>query len=178
MKETQDINLIKSAYRKRIKEIHPDISQSSDTFKQHLLFIQVNQAYERLANKYRQTSQVSEPKPPPADSSAKAIVNHKDPAYVFYKTGIGYFAKIHPSQWNLDSHSMLETLIPGHEEDQEIMRNKVREITRFFPKAYYYFSIVVHEYPESIWAQDAKDKMSIIEERTTRYKRIIESFGR
>ena len=50
------------------------------------------------------------------------------------------------------------------------------ELSKLFPKAYYNFSIVFHEYPESYWAFDAKEKMNIIEERTKLYIKIIESF--
>jgi outer membrane protein assembly factor BamD (BamD/ComL family) len=50
-------------------------------------------------------------------------------------------------------------------------------LVKLFPRAYYYFSIVVHEYPHSVWFQDAREKMTLIEERTTRYRKIIESFS-
>ena len=56
------------------------------------------------------------------------------------------------------------------------IQNKVRNLVKLFPKAYYYFSIVIHEYPDSVWFHDSKEKMSLIEERTVRYKKIIESF--
>jgi hypothetical protein len=61
-------------------------------------------------------------------------------------------------------------------EDLEKVKSKVSELVKLFPKAYYYFSLVVHEYPESVWYQDARDKMTLIEERTIMYKKIIESF--
>ena len=47
-----------------------------------------------------------------------------------------------------------------------------------FPKAYYYFSIVVHEYPESDWAFDAREKLGLIEARIGMYRKILESFDR
>ena len=49
-------------------------------------------------------------------------------------------------------------------------------MVNLFPKAYYYFSIVVHDYPRSVWVNDSKEKMIIIEKRMKTYKKIIESF--
>ena len=53
---------------------------------------------------------------------------------------------------------------------------KVKELVSLFPKAYYYFSIVVHDYPNSVWVNDSKEKMEAIEKRMKIYKKIIESF--
>jgi outer membrane protein assembly factor BamD (BamD/ComL family) len=50
------------------------------------------------------------------------------------------------------------------------------ELVGLFPRAYYYFSIVVHEYPKSEWYDDAREKMELIETRIGMYKKIIESF--
>ena len=47
--ETQDIFVIRKAYRKIAKEIHPDVSNESDLIKNHLLFIQINRAYRCLS---------------------------------------------------------------------------------------------------------------------------------
>ena len=57
------------------------------------------------------------------------------------------------------------------------MRAKVADLVRLFPKAYYYFSLVDAEHPDSPWAADAREKMAVIERRTPSYKRILESFG-
>lgn len=58
----------------------------------------------------------------------------------------------------------------------EEKRAKVMELIKLFPKAYYYFSIVVHEYPDSPWNADALEKMKLIEDRTRIYMKILESF--
>ena len=164
---------IKKAYRKRVKEIHPDLSDEENTFKNHLLFIEINKAYQRLIMK-KPLSRKAEIKNDKKPSESKEITIHKDPAYVFYKTAMNYFMKIHPSQWSKIAEKNafgLET-----EEDIQKLTEKVSTLSGMFPKAYYYFSMVVNEYPNSSWYNDSKEKMKLIEERTIMYKKIIESF--
>ena len=175
---TKDVSVIKSAYRKKMKELHPDLSGSGDPFQRHILFIAVSSAYKRLLG-----SALTDSAPPPREAEAppvavdrEGLAVHADPAYVFYRTGMKYFMLIHPSQWN-ETQQMLNTKIAGKDEDQELMRQKIMDLVKLFPKAYYYFSIVVHEYPDSVWAYDAAVKTKLIEDRTKRYRHIIESFS-
>jgi hypothetical protein len=216
---TDDLEEVKRAFRKKVKQTHPDVTESRDgpegqeTFKRHLLFIQVNQAYQRLAGTLkgagkgssarggnspptgrgapssngtpratgaataanaREPGRGTGPRPEPATGGAIAL--HADPAYVLYKNAMKLFMKVHPSQWTADIDKIAETYIPGHEAANAEIQAQVRELVTLFPKAYYYFSLVFHEYPESVWAPDAQDKMRLIERRTMQYKRIIESF--
>jgi len=83
---------------------------------------------------------------------------------------------IHPSSWNLDP-GMLNTKIAGEEGEQEIIRTRLLDLVKLFPRAYWYFGMVVHEYPGSDWEHDAREKMRLIEERMVRYRRILESFS-
>ena len=72
---------------------------------------------------------------------------------------------------------MLDANISPLEEDEIQKRKaKVMELIKLFPRAYYYFSIVAHEYPNSPWNADALDKMKMIEDRTRIYMKILESF--
>ncbi len=206
IEDTQDPALIKTAFRARIKEIHPDRCPAQDAFKNHLLFIQVNQAYTRIMESLCQNSGEAYPQGsghhpgasyPPGSSrplrqggamkgaahragaglrQMGALIPHADPAFAFYKTAIAYFKRIHPSAWNRTAGG-LQVRLPGEDDsEQNELRRQVASLIQLFPKAYYYFSIVVHEYPESIWCPDAQDKMALIEERSQLYRRIIESF--
>lgn len=76
-----------------------------------------------------------------------------------------YYMAIHP-----------DAAASGEMDDDEA-REKVRELVRLFPRAYYYFALVANEHPISPWAADAREKMASIERGTLRYKKIIESFG-
>lgn len=42
---------------------------------------------------------------------------------------------------------------------------------------YYYFSLVVNDYPDSPWYSDSVEKMNLIEKRMNTYKKIIVSFS-
>jgi len=174
IEDTTNIQIIKSAYRKRVKETHPDNSSEENRFKNHLLFIQINQAYGRLIGKYKNRNE--QKKNIVKATANKGIVEHKDPAYVFYRTGMQYFMKIHPSQWSHQSNLFEKSKVPIDEKAQEENRQIVLELIKLFPRAYYYFSIVIHEYPNSPWANDALEKMKLIEDRTKKYSKIIESF--
>ena len=180
IQEGSSLSEVKKAYRTRVKESHPDTAAAEDEFKNHLLFIEINKAYQRIIGS-KEKKRVVKRQPTgkaetisPQNGGEKVVV-HKDPAYVFYKTGMNYFMKIHPSQWSRNKSKQLPD--PEKEEDIDKLKEKVRSLASLFPKSYYYFSIVVNEYPECPWYQDAKEKMIMIEERTVMYRKIIESFS-
>lgn len=176
---------IKKAFRKRTKELHPDLSSDNEALERHILFIGVCDAYRRLSRREARgageaapmPSAAPPPAPTPPAAGGKAMVGHADPAYAFYKNGIKYFSMIHPSHWNVETDRVLNTRIAGRDEDQAIIRNRIVELVKLFPRAYYYFGIVAHEYPDSPWAFDAAEKMRQIEGRTRMYAKIIESFS-
>jgi outer membrane protein assembly factor BamD (BamD/ComL family) len=174
--ETKDASEIKSAYRKIVKEVHPDVATRGDPFKNHLRFIQIPKAYERLMTSLSKARK--KPVEPTRRQTSKesGLVRHKDPAYAYYKTAMNYFRKIHPSSWRVDVSRALTKPSPIREEELAAIQDKTRALLGLLPRAYYYFSIVVHEYPDSVWTEDARDKMNQIEDRTAMYERIVMSF--
>lgn len=181
---TKDLSVIKAAFRKLAKEIHPDINDS--TFTNHVKFILLQQAYHRLLKaddkpvlaKSSETKPFA-PKPVPATGTSRVnfgLIPTRDPAYSFYKAGIREYTKVHPSVW---SHKGKSILLAVDKEDLDHLKeteNKVRQLIKAFPKAYYYFSIVVNDFPDSMWVLDAQEKLKKIELQTIRYRSIIESF--
>jgi hypothetical protein len=163
IEETEDVATIKKAFRKRVKELHPDLSRGDDPLRRHSSFVAVCEAYARLLGRGPSAAAAPERKGPGTAPGGLAPTPCSDPAYAFYKAGMRYFTRIHPSQWNLDTRRMLNTKIAGNEEDQETIKRKVVDL-------------VAHEYPESEWAFDSREKMGKIEERIGMYRRIIESF--
>jgi len=73
---------VKKAYRKWVKEMHPDLSDEENAFRNHLLFIEINKAYQRLVSK-RPLSKEKEVKASKKPTITNELAVHKDPAYVF-----------------------------------------------------------------------------------------------
>lgn len=186
IEKTDDLSAIKKAYRLRVKQLHPDTADNDELIGNHFLFVEVCKAYRRLTAGAKDP-EVQDRAPGPdrpkktssADDGARkgALVAHSDPAYAYYKNGMDIFRRIHPSEWKAREKSVIQTELGDNEEDQRLARKKVIELVSMFPRAYYFFSTVVNEYPNSMWASDSHDKMKIIEERMVRYKKIIGSFS-
>jgi hypothetical protein len=196
--ETKDPRLVKEAFRARAKELHPDIAREDlgdDPLKRHLLFVALTQAYRRVLSgigaaprsvreaPQRERKAASSASRPAGEGLGKgeagagtSLAPHRDPAYALYKTAMRFYMAIHPSAWAAQPNAPSAPSTDRGGEDDET-REKVRRLIRLFPKAYYYFSLVVTDYPDSPWAADAREKMETIERRTVSYKRIIESFG-
>ena len=176
IEEGSDLKAIKSAFRRRAKELHPDLSSDDDALKRYDLFVAVCKAYKRLIGDPASDAK-GKGERGGATGDAHRVAIYSDPAYAFYKAGMKHYMRVHPSQWNLGDGGMLNTKIAGQDEEQEAIRKRVMDLVKLFPKAYYYFSIVVHEYPDSEWAYDAGEKMEKIEERIGMYRNIIASFS-
>ena len=173
--KTNDITIIKKAFHIRAKELHPDVTNDINQINNYYLFIEVCNAYERLVTKVN----VSTPCSPNEEKSSQLtseVTTHKDPSYVYYKTACKYYELVHPSHWNSNQTITINGKTKEENKLQEETLGKVKELVNLFPKAYYYFSIVVHDYPRSVWVNDSKEKMIIIEKRMKTYKKIIESF--
>lgn len=195
--KTDDAAIIKRAYHRRVKQLHPDTAATEVLVNNHFLFVEVCKAYQRLMAGVSNAAQdavgssaagscaagAPAAGAPEAKASVvaadpgKRLVKHSDPAYAYYKNATVIFRKIHPSEWKQPERSVFSTEVGSDDEDQREAQRKVMALVSLFPKAYYYFSVVVNEYPESVWASDARDKMALIEERMVRYKSIIESFS-
>jgi hypothetical protein len=173
--ETNDITIIKKAFRARVKDLHPDVSDESVVLSNHFLFVEVCNAYERLVNKAKEVTLPVLSKPL-INNQQIGIQKHKDPAFVYYKTACKYYELVHPSHWNLDKTITINGKTDEENKLQKETMEKVKELVSLFPKSYYYFSIVVHDYPNSVWVHDSKEKMLLIEKRMKTYKKIIESF--
>jgi hypothetical protein len=170
---TDDLRAIKRAYRARLKELHPDLATGADSVQRHLLLVEVGKAYRRLVGNSRAAGAES---PPAPALPLLAAPGSGEPAWDLYKTGMEYFKRIHPSSWNDKGGGRLQTKIAGDEADQLEIRSRVEKIALNFPRAYYFFNLVVVEYPDSVWAADSADKLKLIEARSDLYRRLAASF--
>ena len=182
IEETLDIAIIKKAYRARVKQLHPDTTENEKLINNHFLLVEVCKAYQRLLSVAPKDAQESGKKDVPRAAmnpsmTSQSVAKHSDPAYVYYKSGITIYNKIHPKEWKKEERSVIATEIGTDEKEQREAQQRVIDLVSLFPKAYYYFSVVANEYPESVWVADSIEKMALIEARMIRYKKIIESFS-
>ncbi len=170
--ETADAGAIRRAFRARAKELHPDLAPPGEALECHLRFAELCAAYGRL-----KARDLGRPLAAPVHAgSGRGLARQPDPAYALYRTGMGFFMRIHPSQWNLDPE-VLNTRIAGHDDEQARIRERLEDLIGLFPRAYYYFGLVAEEYPDSDWAWDSGEKLRRIEDLELRYSRILDSFS-
>ena len=150
---------LKKAYREKSRLCHPDLN--SDHLDSHLAMIRVNRAYANIASEI-----VEKP-------AVRAQVK-EDEDYAVYRKGITKFQAIHPSRWK--KYSVNGLFDPGavatHSETPSVIQALITDLA----EAYYCFSTVVNEYPDSQWYEDSLKKIKEIEKMTIRYVRIKESY--
>jgi len=143
--------VLKKAYRDKVKEFHPDLSENQNKVIAHLSMIRINQAYNNLRGMITGQENLITP---------QKKKDHKiDYAYENYKKGYDIYT------------TMIEALLSAKTTELEAFGKIVKEL----PEAYYYFSMVVNEFSESVWAFDSMAKMKYIEKMTPQYTRILKS---
>ena len=156
---------LKNAYREKVKQFHPDIIESDDKYNAHIRMIEINEAYTSIKKNILETY----------SNSNIEIEKNDENDYAIYRKGIKLFQSIHPSKWKkmtLEALFKPNFIQSNSEETTKIIRKLINNLS----ESYYYFSIIVNEYPKSNWSIDSKEKMIEIEKMTTRYKRILESY--
>jgi len=97
-----------------------------------------------------------------------------DQAYAYYRQGVNYFSKIHPS--GLYRNVTVESLFAGFDavEYEERLR-RLKEMLAAFDVARHFFSRVVSEFPRSEWAYDSRAKLDLLAALRRRYERMIDA---
>lgn len=172
---------IRKAYHEKVRKCHPDLQLNADPEQSHLQMVRINQAYCQLIK--TKTKKWESPEahfdqnavsdPVPVDPHA--LVPHKDPAYSYYKRGYRLFSKIHPSSWFWSSGPDGNTRFP-RKIDTASMASSIERIIDLIPWAYYYFNVVVDEYPQSHWYLDSRYKIRKIEKLAPIYMKILYSY--
>jgi len=171
---------IKKAFRRLVKKNHPDLFPEEHKQLQELKMIQINEAYARLTEHLDEipgTGKIKEEKTgsydyfrsphehPGAFVRKDEVGFHRDLQYVYYKQGFTYFSRA------LHGIKRMEKTVS--------LRNDMYYLKRFseslvcLRKADTYFSMLIDEFPDSIWSYDAKIKLRRIERFNFIYKRII-----
>jgi outer membrane protein assembly factor BamD (BamD/ComL family) len=81
------------------------------------------------------------------------LINISNQDYAYYKLGIKYYRNIHPN--NFYKNNKDRTFEPKIYDEQLKILNK---IFISFNCSEYYFTKLISEYPNSEWANDAKEK--------------------
>jgi hypothetical protein len=174
---------IRRTYRRIVMENHPDRFPAERKSLQELKLITMTEAYTFLMGGTEEDAASAEP--PPRRSSPRparaatathtkalrrAVGNHKDPAYAYYKQGFINFS--------LAIHGIAE--VNRKIAEEKLPRFRPYRVSQDFANslsllgaAHGYFMRVVEGYPQSVWVADAEAKLLRIQRFTRLYKRIL-----
>lgn len=147
MNKTEYIKQLK----KLIKKYHPDLCGSEDS---ELLYNEITKKLTNILNKIKTN-----------DADEIIVINEQD--YTYYKLGIKYYKNIHPNQFykrNPDRTSQTKTY-------NELV-SALNNIFLSFNAAEYYFNKLITDYPGSAWAEDAKNKITLLKKLHKSYDNI------
>ncbi len=173
---------IKKAYHRLVRKNHPDLFPDEQKELQELKMIQINEAYARISQTinlerngdygYR-----SEEFNPNEEDRAAGLVRrenevgfHRDIEYAYYKQGFTNYSKALSGIKRIDRK--VET------------RNDMYYLRRFAASLVYlrradmYFSKLLDEYPDSMWARDAYIKVRKTEYFNRLYRKILKNIER
>jgi outer membrane protein assembly factor BamD (BamD/ComL family) len=174
---------IKQAYRKLVRKNHPDLFPEPEKGLQELKMIQINEAYaritERLSPRSQYVPQWDEAEQVKNDEESQlytesvtlgeispdAVGFHRDVQYVYYKQGFENFSRAVSGIKTMETNVHLKN-------DLYYLRHFARSLY-YLRKADMYFSTLLEEYPESIWAYDAYIKIKRIEFFNRFYRKIL-----
>jgi len=162
---------IRSAYRQRVMENHPDRFPVDRKASQELATITLNEAYHALMGA-APAPPARQARPPAAGPVPRsALARHGDPGYAYYKQGF--------INYSLAVHGIADV-------NRRIAADRIPYFTRrytateyfggsleFLRAAHGYFTRVVEDHPASVWAADARWKLYRIEQFTRLYRRIL-----
>jgi curved DNA-binding protein CbpA len=175
---------IRSAYRLRVMENHPDRFPVDQKARQELATIKLNEAYHALMRSDPGSPEGPTRRPTSRRAGASAqrathapaaprgaLARHRDPGYAYYKQGF--------INYSLAVHGIADV-------NQRIAAGRIPALSRrytateyfggslaFLRAAHGYFTRVVEDHPASVWAADAKWKLYRIEQYTRLYRRIL-----
>jgi hypothetical protein len=160
---------IKQRYLELVKLNHPDIFPKEKRRDQNLILMEINEAYLIL---HERIDEVTDTPVQTVNDSTLYPVIHKDPAYVYYKSGTDhlnqgnyifnwsrYTPKNKKYHFDIRKGSLLRT---------------ASEALEHYTLAYKAYMKVCSSYPGSIWAADSLEKLNLIEKLNERYSEIIE----
>ncbi len=149
-----------------LKKYHPD--QNSDKEKSklfHEISIRLTAELNKLRSKEEFTAFTALIEN--GDASGKKIVEIEQD-YALYKAGIVFYKRIHPSKFY--KQSSIDSLFSGFvEHDYETQLKVFRDMLDCFYVSERYFKRLIADYPNSIWKNDAIEKIKYMNDLKSRY---------
>ncbi|QQO08498.1 hypothetical protein [Breznakiella homolactica] len=151
-----------------IKKYHPDLCQD-ETVKSHFseITVQLNNELDKARN--TGTARGIPAGKNPSGGSGKnpnAAAPVSDQGYAYYRQGIKFYRYIHPDQfYKKNLNTPYEPVNYGEQ------LKALEKIFLSFNLAEYYFRKVINDYPESGWAEDAKDKIKLLKKLWKSYEK-------
>jgi len=146
--------MTKSHYIKQLKNLikkyHPDLHNDSYCESKY------NEITVKLVNKLNELK-----------SKENKEIKTKEQDYAYYKTGVKYYKNIHPNYfYKRNSDTTFET------KSCEELVSILNRIYLSFNLSEYYFNLVVSEYPQSSYTEDAKEKINLLKKLHKSYENI------
>lgn len=105
------------------------------------------------------------------ENNKKEQIKTKKPDYIYYKLGIKYYKNIHPIMLYKNRSNKADGIYETKEFDELVSALNV--IFLSFNLSEYYFKKVIEDYPQSKWARDAKEKITVLKKLYKRYENIV-----
>jgi hypothetical protein len=152
-----------------IKKYHPDLCQDKYLEKEYNeITIKLNNKLNQIRNGNNKEEKAVFGNYMNINSfNYKSLIKNTNQSYVYYKLGIKNYKNIHPNQFYKRNND--KTYEPKAYEEQIKVLNKIYVS---FNSAEYYFTKVITEYPESEWANDAKDKIKLLKKLYKSYEKM------
>ena len=161
---------VKKAYHSLVRKNHPDLFVNGAKRLQELKMVQINEAYARIVQGLAPVSYNESAEKPSVRVKSRGPTDvgfHRDIEYAYYKQGFIHYSRA--------LHGI------GEIEKKTELRNDWYYIRRFsgslshLRKADIYFSRLLEEFPDSIWAYDAWIKVRRIEYFSRLYQKILKN---
>ncbi len=187
---------VKAAYHRAAKRHHPDLFPTSERNRREQEMMKINEAYLRLVSATVRgvesrhagpSDQADDRRPPRGEPPAQTrperpgmgtnVGSLRDPAYVYYKQGFRYYGLGATQLYRKDPAVMRRQLAELRTCNPHLLDLALRALT-CFERAHGYFRTVVEQYPQSIWARDARYKLRRIQRFNAIYHRICANVSR
>lgn len=150
-----------------IKKYHPDTCQDENL--QPLftdITVKLNQKLDQARSSKQSGSGAVRCNKNVQPGQEYTLVSESDQAYAYYKQGIKFYKNIHPGQFYMKKNSAVSYEHIHYEEQLKVLE----KIFISFRVANYFFRKVAGDYPDSAWAEDAKNKIQLLQKLWKSYE--------